>query len=109
MIDESRTGADQFADIESPLIGEAAGFFHDHNLIVAGFDWAAWEGGRDLLNLRGIRNLAPHLGSAEVLGMITSNIGVDRTSAWATGRALEDGSLPPLFERLLDFQPKAGH
>jgi len=58
-------------------VGEVAGFLHDHGLVVLGFDWTVWDQGRDLLNLRGIRNLAPELSPTEVLGMLGSVIGGD--------------------------------
>ncbi|MGO4204004.1 hypothetical protein AB4Z09_20060 [Rhodococcus sp. TAF43] len=81
-------------------------FLHDHDLIVTDFDRAALNRVGNRLDLMGMRNLAPQLGPTEILGMIASTIGVDRTSERATHNALEFGLLPPLLERLLDFRPE---
>ncbi|MGF7121325.1 hypothetical protein [Rhodococcus sp. BE178] len=92
-------------DVPDPLVEEVVSFLHDHDLIVSDFDQAALNRVANRLNLMGMRNLAPQLGPTEVLAMIASTIGVGRTSERATHNALEFGLLPPLLERLLDFQP----
>ncbi len=91
-----------------PLAGAVVAFVRDNGLVVPGFDWAAWDGGGDLLNLHGIRNLAPVLGPGEVLGLMTGVVGVEGSSVWALTDAFENGFLPALIARLLDFRPGAG-
>lgn len=91
-----------------PLAGAVVAFVRDNGLVVPGFDWAAWDGGGDLLNLHGIRNLAPVLGPGEVLGLMTGVVGVEGSSVWALTDAFENGFLPALIARLLDFRPDAG-
>lgn len=91
-----------------PLAGVVVAFIHDNGLVVPGFNSAAWDGGRDLLNLHGIRNLGPVLGLGEVLGLIASTAEAGGGSEWARTGAFENGFLPSLLERLLDFQPDAG-
>ncbi|WP_031940043.1 hypothetical protein [Prescottella defluvii] len=90
-------------DAPDPIVDEIVTFLHDHQLI--GPDGLEGKWVVDQLNLMGMRNLALRLGPTEVLGMIANTIGVGRPSERATRDALESGMLPPLLERLLDFQP----
>ncbi|WP_430331417.1 DUF6508 domain-containing protein [Rhodococcus sp. ACT016] len=99
---------DRESGATDPLVEEVVGFLYDQGLFVPGFDWAGWDRGRDLLNLCGIRKLAPQLGPTEVLGMIGSVVGGDRTATTALANSLENRFLPPLLERLLDFELKEG-
>lgn len=90
-------------DVPEPLVEAIVTFLHDHQLI--GPDRLEGKWVVDQLNLMGMRNLALRLGPTEVLGMIANTIGGGRPSERATRDALESGMLPPLLERLLDFQP----
>lgn len=103
-----RTPWDREGEEFDPPRGAVEIFIHDNGLVVPGFDWAASDGGRDLLNLYGIRNLAPVLGPGEVLGLMTGVVGVEGSSVWALTDAFENGFLPALLARLLDFRPDAG-
>ncbi|TJZ76993.1 hypothetical protein FCG67_14120 [Rhodococcus oryzae] len=90
-----------------PLLEESFNFIYDRKLILLGFAWMDWHAG-DLL----VNGETPPEWSAlslEVtLGMITAITRSDRFCEGALLKAFDDGTMPKLFARLLDFAPSDG-
>ncbi|MBP1160235.1 hypothetical protein JOE46_002394 [Rhodococcus sp. PvR099] len=90
-----------------PILKDAYDFAYAHGFVMPGFNWVDWELGREFVADRDERVI--EAASPEVtLGLIMTFIRGDRFSEGALLEAFDDGTMPKLFARLLDFAPSDG-
>lgn len=91
-----------------PLIREAYEFAYGHGFVMPGFNWVDWEFGREF-NIDRDERVIVNASPEATLGLIMTFIRGDRFSEGALLEAFDDGTMPKLFARLLDFAPSDGH
>lgn len=96
--------------VQGELLRESVDFAYRHGFILR-FDWGSWLNGARLLRYGGdpdtpMLAVDPStLSPALVLALITAICRGDRFSEGTLLTAFDDGSMPKLFTRLLDFEP----
>lgn len=90
-----------------PSMRQAVQTVYDVNLVV-GFAWPEWEDGRRLIDRETFDPAT--LSWAQTVGLLTALIREDRFCEGALAESFENGRIPRLLVRLLDFAPVgSGH